>query len=199
MLRGDGMVRELARCARRFEARVTGRPDRIGPAGEPVGGRGVADGTVQALLVVLRDEGGDLAPRIVERRRDLRANGGDFERLIPAFQLAVRLRIVGRRAHVGHAGHPDEVAKVALYTLRPVVGNHARARVGKPFARALQDCGDVLGGHRRAEFPVHEIPQPAVENGGQIVKRAGDIDVREIDVPVLVRLCRLVEARAFFR
>ena len=46
---------------------------------------------------------------------------------------------------------------------------------------------------------MHEVARPAVENGAPMGARPRDVEVREIDVPVLVRLRRLVEARALFR
>ena len=56
---------------------------------------------------------------------------GGLDGLIPALQLAVRLRLVGRGADMRHAAEPDEVPKVASDELRPVVGNHVRVRVGE--------------------------------------------------------------------
>ena len=109
------------------------------------------------------------------------------------------LWIVRRGADVRHASEADKFAKITRDTLRPVVGNHARARVGKLLSGALEDGRDVMRRHGFAQFPVHEKPRPAIENRAQIVERARDIDVREIDVPMRVRLRRLVKPRAFFR
>jgi hypothetical protein len=63
MLRGAGVMRELPRRARRFEPGIPRRPCLFGATGETVGGCDVADGTMQAVVVVLRDEGRDVATR----------------------------------------------------------------------------------------------------------------------------------------
>ncbi len=43
-------------------------------------------------------------------------------------------------------------------------------------------------GHRLAHLPVHDVPAVAVQHAAQIVERAADVDVGNIDVPVLMRL-----------
>lgn len=50
MFRGDRMMRETPGAPRRFEARLAGRPNGVGPSGEQVSGRDVADRTVQAAI-----------------------------------------------------------------------------------------------------------------------------------------------------
>ena len=63
---GDRVIRQLARGPRGFEAGILGRPDRIGTAGESIGGRDGADRAVQPWRVVCRDERGDRATRRLE-------------------------------------------------------------------------------------------------------------------------------------
>jgi len=93
---------------------------------------------VQALRVVLRDKRGVVTARVLDRRRGLRANGGDFKGLVKSFDSPVRLRIGRRGAQMRHAGHANEVAKVPRDELRPIVRDHARPRVGKLFLRPLR-------------------------------------------------------------
>ena len=63
---------------------------------EPGLGRDVAEGAVQPDRVVMRDELADDSPGLVERQRHLDADAIALDRLVPAFDLAVRLRVVGR-------------------------------------------------------------------------------------------------------
>jgi hypothetical protein len=49
---------------------------------------------------------------------------------VPALDLAVRLWVVRRGAHVGHAGEPNELLEVLGDELRAVVRDDARSFVG---------------------------------------------------------------------
>src|SRR5206468_1866339 len=101
---------------------------------EPVLGGDVADGAVQADVVVVGDEIGDDAAGIVERQRHVNADAIAFDSLVPAFDLAVGLRIVGRGLDVGHAGDADEHLEVLGDELRSVVGDDAGMLAGILFA-----------------------------------------------------------------
>src|SRR5262249_45310326 len=50
--------------------------------------------------------------------------------------------------------------------------------------------------HRCADLPVDGEAATAVQQAAQVVKRPGDVEVRDIDMPVFVRAQRLHEARA---
>ena len=90
-------------------------------------GRDVADGAVQADVVVMGDVIGRRAAGVVERERHLDADALALDGFVPAFDLAVGLRIVGRGSDVGHAGDADELLEVLGDELRAVVGDDARA------------------------------------------------------------------------
>src|SRR5437879_9049564 len=60
---------------------------------------------------------------IIEGQRRAGPDAFPFERFVPAFDLSVRLRIVGRRSDVGHARDPNELLEVLGDELRPVVGD----------------------------------------------------------------------------
>ncbi len=66
--------------------------------------------------------------------------------------------------------------------------------VGELLARPLDDRLDVGLGHALADLPVDDEPAAAVEQAAEVEERAGDVDVGDIDVPVLVRRKRLLEA-----
>ena len=54
-------------------------------------------------------------------------------------------------------------------------------------------------GHRPANLPMHDVAAVAVEDRRQVVKRAVDVDVADVDMPVFMGFLRLMEARAFLR
>src|SRR5579871_913249 len=97
---------------------------------------------------------------------------------------------------MGHADHADELLEVLGDELRAVVADDARAGVGEAFAGALQDGFHVDFLHLVADFPVDEEAAVAVEDRAQEVERAGDIEVADIDMPLLMRLEGLHEAGA---
>ena len=70
-------------------------------------------------------------------------------------------------------------------------------RRGKLFAGALDDGFHVGFLHFFADFPVDDEAAAAIEDGAEEVERAGDVEVADIDMPVLVGLEGLDEAGAF--
>ena len=72
-------------------------------------------------------------------------------------------------------------------------------RVGILFAGALQDDLDVNLFHRFANFPVHDGPAASVQNAAHVIKRTGEIEVTDVDMPVIVRLQRLHKAGPLLR
>ena len=119
----------VAAPASLFEFAVALRVDFIPAAGEHVCGRDIADGAVQAHVVVVIDVVADQAPRIVQRQRRAGPDAFLFERFVPAFDFAVGLRIIRRGAHVRHARDADELLEVPGDELRSVVGDDARPRL----------------------------------------------------------------------
>src|SRR5437867_3895914 len=76
-----------------------------------------------------------------------------FQRLVPAFDLAVRLRIERRGPDVSHAAEADEFLEVAGDELRPVVRDDAGRGPRKLLPRPLQNDLDFGFGHRFANLP----------------------------------------------
>jgi hypothetical protein len=68
---------------------------------------------------------------------------------------------------------------------------------GVSFAGALDDGGHVFFLHFRADFPVDDEAAAAIEDGTQEVEGPGDVEVADIDMPVLVGFQGLHEAGAF--
>ena len=100
----------------------------------------VADGAVQADAVVVVDEARDDALRFLQGRRLGRTHRVALERLVPALDLAVRLRIVRRGAHVRHARQADELLEVLGDELRPVVRDDPRPRLRDTAPERAPGC-----------------------------------------------------------
>jgi hypothetical protein len=81
--------------------------------------------------------------------------------------------------------------------LRPVVADDPRLRIRILLAGSLRDDFDIFFEHCLADLPVQQVTAVAVQHTAQAIKRPGDVDVADIDVPVAVRMRRLVEAFAF--
>jgi hypothetical protein len=81
--------------------------------------------------------------------------------------------------------------------LGAVIRDDPRPSLGEAFPGALHDRLDVPLGHALADLPVDEEPAAAVEQTAEVEERPADVDVRNIDVPVLVRPQGLLEALPF--
>lgn len=164
---------------------------------EFVFGRDVADGGVQADVVVMVGVFADEPPGVVEGERDFDADAFALECLVPAFDFTIRLRIVGRCFDVGHAGDADELFEVFGDELGSVVGDDARSDSGVTLAGALEDGLDVLFLHFFADFVVDDESAAAIEDGAEEVECARDVEIADVDVPMFVRQNRLNESGAF--
>jgi hypothetical protein len=71
-----------------------------------------------------------------------------------------------------------------------------RGRASGNLFGPLQDDLHVRLGHRLTNGPRHQIPAGAVQHRAQVVESAVNIDVRDINMPMLVRLQRLLETAA---
>ena len=61
---------------------------------------------------------------------------------------------------------------------------------------ALQDDLDVCFGHGLPQIPVDDVSATAIENAAQVIECPADVDVRHVDVPVLMGRQRLLKPRA---
>jgi hypothetical protein len=88
---------------------------------------------------------------------------------------------------MGHTANANELLEVPGDELRPIVGDDPRCHVGELLTCPLDDLLDVGLGHGLAQLPMDQVSATAIQEAAQVVERAGDIDVRDIDVPVFVR------------
>jgi len=97
---------------------------------------------------------------------------------------------------MAHAGQPDEFFEVPGDKLWAIIGNDSWLCLREFLSGSLQDDLDILLDHGWTQFPVYDVAAAAIKNGAQVVKGAKQIDIRDIDMPMLMRFQRLNEARS---
>ena len=81
----------------------------------------------------------------------------------------------------------------------PLSGDDPGPRLGVKFLGALQYDLDVRLRHRLPQIPIDDVPAEAVKDAAQVVERPADVQVGNIDVPVMMCCQWLREARALLR
>ena len=117
---------------------------------------------------------------------------------MPAFDFAIRLRVIRRSPDVRHARDANELLEVLGDELWPVVGNNSRFKAGILLFGTFQNDLDVSLGHPLAKIPMNQETAVAIQDAAQVVERRANVQVRNIDVPMLVRLRRLFKPVPFF-
>jgi hypothetical protein len=93
--------------------------------------------------------------------------------------------------NTAYANKPLEVSSNELWTV--VTDNPGRdTRIA--LACSLDDRLDVAFFHFRADFPVHDRSAVTIEQAAKEEECSPNIDIGDVDVPVLVRTERLLEA-----
>ena len=178
---------------------VTSRKDLLGPPLEFIPRRDIAQGTVVPFGIILMNVVADKPPGVVQRQGRLGTKTLAFETLMPSFDFSIALRVVRTRPHVRHPAETNKGLKIPGDKGRTVIRDDPRMHIRIGFPCPLQNDFHVRFGHRFPNLPVDNVPAVAVQDGAQIVKRPGDIDIRHIHMPVLMRLQRLPESGALAR
>jgi len=92
---------------------------------------------------------------------------------------------------------PDEGLEVVGDELRAVVGDDPGLGRGEVFAASLQGDFHVVLGHLVFQLPMDDVAAEAVQQAAQVEKRAADVGVSYVCMPMFVRCRGLVEAVAF--
>ena len=138
--------------------------DLLLPPGEHLLRGDVADSTVHAHVIVMNDIALYQTPRIFELQGRSWADALSFERFVPALDLSIRLRIVGRSSERVMPRDPNELLEVLGNQIRPVVRDDPW-RV--QFLGPLQDDLDVRLRHRLPQIPVDDVSAAAVQNAAR--------------------------------
>ena len=170
----------------RGEFGVTIGQDRFGSAVEFVLRRYVADRAVQTPDIVMVHEIGHDVYGVLKRQRSPHPDAGALDRSVIAFQFSIALRVVRRGLDMRHPADTDELLKIFRYKLRAIVRNHPWFGIGKFLPASLQNDFDISFRHRLADFPVNNVTAETVQYAAQIVKCAANVNVRNVDMPVLM-------------
>ena len=109
-----------------------------------------------------------------------------FDGAMAAFDFSVALWIVRTGTNVFHATESNEVPEVSGDELRSVVGDDSGCHAGELFASRLHEDCDVDLFHLVVDVPLDDTSAESIKDCGHEVERAGDVEVRDIDVPVFV-------------
>lgn len=99
--------------------------DVLGPAMICIGWRNVAEALMIAAVVIVLDEGSDLALKI-SRQLIVFEQYSVFQRLVPALDLALGLRTTRRTTDVLDISSPQPFGQITSDVTRPVIGQQAR-------------------------------------------------------------------------
>lgn len=117
-----------------------------------------------------------------------------LDRAVITLDFAVALRVVRRCFDMRHSGDPNEFFEVTRNELRPIVGDDPRLGIGELFPCPLKNHFDVDLFHLLANFPVNDAARATIEHAAHEVKRAPNVQVTDVNMPVIVGLGRLAEA-----
>ena len=96
-------------------------------------------------------------------------------------------------------GNANEVFEITSNELRTVVGDHSGSNTGIFFHRSLDDNFDLGFCHRVAQLPMQHGSGAAVQDRTQVEEGTGNVEVRDVDMPVFMRLQGLKETTPFAR
>ena len=89
---------------------------------------------------------------------------------------------------MGHAGEADVLLEVPSDELGAVVGDDARGDAGVELSGTLDEALHVGLLHRLADLPVDDVAAASIEDGAEVVEGARDIEVGDVDMPVVMGL-----------
>ena len=92
-----------------------------------------------------------------------------------------------------HARDANELLEIAGNELRAIVRDDSRLRFRVLLLGSLQNQFDIRFSHGLTQIPMHEETTEPIQNAAQVIERAAQVDVGNVDMPVLMRLQRLLE------
>ena len=122
----------------------------------------IAQALVIAAIVIVLDEGGDLRLQLSWKILVLQADSV-LERLMPALDFALRLRMARRAADMIHVVIAEPCCQIARDVGRAIVREQPRPMDNVDLIQTgglqhqFQRLCDILGLHRRAELPGDDV------------------------------------------
>jgi len=170
----------------------TVQQDGLPPAEIGIGGGQVAQAFVVALVVVSLDKRGDLSlqrtQQVVILEQDAVLHG-----LVPAFDLALGLRMRGRAADMLNALLGQPPGKSVRDEPRPVIREQSRALAQRHIAAArgghgqFQRLTNIARRHASAKPPGDDVAGEVIQHRAEIKPPpADDLEIGEIRLPNLI-------------
>jgi len=99
---------------------------------------------------------------------------------------------------MAHSCCPDKLLELSGDKLGAIVGYNPWLDIRKAFPCSLDDNFNLCLGHALTDLPMNNISTAPIQDGAEVVKRPTDIDMRDVNMPVFVRLERLLESISLF-
>ena len=176
-----------------------------GAAEVGVSRRDVAEAFVIALVVIVLDEGPDLVFEVTGQVVVFQQHTV-LQRLMPAFDLSLGLRMERSATNMVHALGTEPVGQIGGDVGRPIVAEQTRpvgdVRTGtarRPQGQ-VQRVRHIVGPHGRTQLPGDDVAREVVQDRRQVEPALADhLEVGEVGLPELVRgrglvpelICRL--------
>ena len=100
---------------------------------------------------------------------------------------------------MSQASDADELFEVASDELRTVVGDHCGFNTGIFFHRGLDSDFHLGLGHGVAHLPMQQRSRAAIQDRTEVKEGTGDVEIRDIDMPVFMGLQGLNKTTPFSR
>ena len=89
---------------------------------------------------------------------------------------------------MAHTDKPDIGLKVFGYELRTIIGNDPRFFLRKFLMGTMQNNFYILFLHCFAQFTMNDVTAEPIKEAAQVIESTTYVDVRHINMPVLMRL-----------
>lgn len=96
-----------------------------------------------------------------------------------------------------HSRDANELFEIARDELRPIICDDSRPCIGMLFSRSLKDGFNVEFLHFLADFPMYNRSTTSVQDAAHKVERTANVEVTDINMPVLMWCNWLRESRTF--
>ena len=100
---------------------------------------------------------------------------------------------------MSHPADADELFEVSGNELGTIVADDPGMNARVALTSPLDDRFDVTLFHLGADFPVHDRSAEAIEQAAKEEEGSPDVDIGDVDVPMLVWPKRLMESRSLER
>ena len=122
-----------------------------------------------------------------------------FMLFMVSLKLAIALWVIGARSHMSYACQPNVVFEISRYKLRPVIADDFWMHAGIFLQSPLYNKFDISFFHLLFQLIMNDCPAESVEDTAQIIKGSATVDVRYVDVPIIMSMKRLHKSSAFLR